>query len=94
MIQTGVSLLVAAVADGLNWAPPLLLLLLLYDDNNDDGGMVVFVVVVVVVAVAVERMQINADSCCCWINIGRSDVSCNQGVAIRRCVWKIKKQVS
>ena len=50
MIQAGISLLVAAVADGLNWAPPLLLLLLLY------GGIVVFVVVV---AVAAERMQMQ-----------------------------------
>ena len=38
MIRTGVSLIVAAaVADGLNWVPPLLLflLLLLYDNDNE-----------------------------------------------------------
>ena len=59
MIRAGVPLLDAAVAYGLNWAPPLLLLLLLHDnDNDDDGGIVVSVVVV---AVAVERMQINDD---------------------------------
>ena len=57
MIRAGVPLLDAAVAYGLNWAPPLLLLLLLHD-NDDDGGIVVSVVVV---AVAVERMQINDD---------------------------------
>ena len=47
MIRTGVSLLViAAVADGLNWAPPLLLLLLLllYDNDNDAPVAVVIFV--------------------------------------------------
>ena len=43
MIRAGVSLLVAAVADGLNWAQSLLLLLLYYN-SKDDGGIVVFVV--------------------------------------------------
>ena len=41
--------------------------------NGEDGGIVVFVVAVVVVAV--ERMQINANSCR-WIKIR----CCNQGV--------------
>ena len=34
-IRAGVSLLVVAVADGLNWAPPLLLLLLLLPSLHD-----------------------------------------------------------
>ena len=44
MIRAGVSLLDTAVADGLNWTPPLLLLLLLLhdNDNDNDGGIVVF----------------------------------------------------
>ena len=44
MIRAGVSLLDAAVADGLNETPSLLLLLLLLHgiDNDDDGGIVVF----------------------------------------------------
>ena len=63
MIRAGVSLLVAAFADGLNWAQPLLL----HDNDNDADGEIV----VVVVAVAVERMQIIDDVsraiqyCCC-----------------------------
>ena len=59
MIRTGVSLLVAEIADGLNWAPPLLL----HDNDNDndnDGGIVVFVVVV---AVAVKRMLQTPGAC-------------------------------
>ena len=74
MIRTGVLLLNSAVADELNWVPPLLPLMLLLYDNNDTSVVAAFLTGgQSALSSGTGRGDVTraicVEYCCCWIEL-------------------------